>query len=236
MALGNRRREQAGSRLFAAYALVSLVPVVALGLVLVQGYQQEALDRGLGQGRSQAAVIEEMAIAPALGRHDLGVGLSQSERDRLQQATDLSLFSGSVVRIRVRSFTGMVVFSDDGSSGAALPTSHIAFVTAANGGTDVAIVREPGNGKAQLIRVLQPIIPNATGQATGVLELYLPYAPIAVKVRAQLHRTYLRLAAGLAGLYFVLALISWSTTRRLMRRKSPVLAGISTSAIRLITL
>ncbi len=217
MALVPRRREQGGSRLFASYALGSLVPVVVLGLVLVQGYQQEALDRGLGQGRSQAAVIEEMAIAPALGRNELGTGLNQPERERLQQATDLALFSGSVVRIRVRSFAGVVVFSDDGSSGAALPATDIAFRTAALGGTDVAIVGDPGKGKAQLIRVLQPIIPNATGEATGVLELYLPYAPIAVKVRAQLHRTYLRLAAGLAGLYFVLALITWSTTRRLRR-------------------
>ena len=48
------------------YAVASLVPVVVLGAVLARGYQEEALERGLDHGRAQAAVIEEMAIAPAL--------------------------------------------------------------------------------------------------------------------------------------------------------------------------
>ena len=60
-----------GSRLFAAYAGASLIPVVLLGVVLVRDYRREALDSGLAQGRAQAAVIEEMAIAPALTGTDL---------------------------------------------------------------------------------------------------------------------------------------------------------------------
>ena len=63
-----------GSRLFAAYAAASLVPVVLLGVVLVRDYRREALESGLAQGRAQAAVIEEMAIAPALTGADLLLG------------------------------------------------------------------------------------------------------------------------------------------------------------------
>jgi diguanylate cyclase len=122
------------------------------------------------------------------------------------------------VRLRVRSFDGRVVFSDDGTTAGALRTSDPAFRRAAVGERDVAIV-DP-DGRAKVLRALLPIVPNATGRATGVLEVYLPYAPIAAQVTAQLHGAYWRLAAALAVLYLVLALISWSTTRRLRRHAS----------------
>jgi diguanylate cyclase len=210
-------RRHVGSRLFAAYAAASLVPVALLGVALVGDYQREALASGLAQGRAQAAVIGEMAIAPALTGDDLDHQLSAAERERLQNATDLAIFNGSVIRLRLRGFSGRVVFSDNGSTAGALPTSHHAFRAAAVGRTEVAIVQDPDGGPDQVIRVLQPVVAKATGQSTGVLELYLPYAPIAQHTQAQLRRTYWRLAAGLTALYAVLALIAWSTTRRLRR-------------------
>src|SRR6266508_2139002 len=96
------RMPHVGSRLFAAYAAASLVPVVLLGAVLVRGAQREALESGREQGRAQAAVIEEMAIAPALTGADLDHHLTATERQRLQDATDLAIFNGSVIRLRLR--------------------------------------------------------------------------------------------------------------------------------------
>jgi diguanylate cyclase (GGDEF)-like protein len=203
-----------GSRLFLRYALASLVPVLALGLALVSSDRQAGLQRGLAQGRAQASVIEQMAISPALGGHDLDRGLDDDELQRLQSATDLAIFSGSVSRLRLRSFTGQVVFSDDGLLTSPLPSSSPAFRAAAAGRSDVAVLRDD-SAPGRLIRVLQPVVPSASGQAVGVLELYLPYAPIAATVERQLRTIYRQLAAGLGALYLVLGVISWSTTRRL---------------------
>jgi hypothetical protein len=111
MQRATKSRRHVGSRLFAAYAAASLVPVVLLGIVLVRDYRRGALESGLAQGRAQAAVIEEMAIAPALTGADLDHQLTATERQRLQNATDLAIFNGSVIRLRLRSFTGRVVFS-----------------------------------------------------------------------------------------------------------------------------
>jgi diguanylate cyclase (GGDEF)-like protein len=216
----SKRMRHVGSRLFAAYAAASLVPVVLLGAVLVRGSQRETLESGLEQGRAQAAVIEEMAIAPALVGTDLDRRLNAAERRRLQDATDLAIFDGSVIRLRLRGFTGRVVFSDDGSTAGGLPTTDPAFRAATVGRTDVAIVHDPGGAPGGVIRVLQPVVAKATGQATGVLELYLPYSTIANHVQAQVRRTFQRLAGGLGALYAVLALIAWSTTRRLRRHAS----------------
>jgi len=206
-----------GSSLFAMYALASLVPVLALGVVLVRGYEDQGLERGRDQGRAQAAVIEEMAIAPALSGADMSTRLSSSVRERLQSATDLAIFKGSVSQLKLLSLTGTVLFSDDGSVLGAPSVTDPAFQAAAAGRTDVHIVQDAPSS-AGAIRVLQPVVAAADGQTTGVLQVYLPYDAIAAKVQAETTRTIIRLALGLLGLYAVLALISRWTTRALRRQ------------------
>jgi diguanylate cyclase (GGDEF)-like protein len=205
------------SRLFTMYAAASLLPVLALGAMLLHGYQQQAEERGRDQGRAQAAVIEEMAIAPALSGDDLSRGLSDQERDRLRAATDLAIFNGSVTRLRLRTFQGAVAFSDDGTVAGAVPVNDPAFQAAATGKTDVRVVHDRQLSPGGAVRVMQPVVADTTGQATGVLEVYLPYDAIATKVQAETTRTIWRLGLGLVGLYAVLGLISWWTTRSLRR-------------------
>lgn len=207
-------RGRRGSRLFALYVLASLVPISLIGAVLVRGYDDAGLQLGRDQGRAQAAVIEQMVIAPALRGADLSAGLSADERERVQSATDLAIFNGSVSHLRLRSFTGAVEFSDDGTLHSVVPASDPAFRTAAAGGTDVHIIEGQRESPAD-IRVLQPVIAAASGRAAGVLEVYLPYDAIATKVAAGTRDAVTRLALSLVGLFAVLALISWWTTRAL---------------------
>ena len=212
-----RRRSRMGASLFAIYAVASLVPVGVLGFVLIRGYHDDGVSHALDQGRAQAAVISQMAIAPAIRGADLSEGLSASERHRLSSATDLAIFQGSVFRLRLLSFTGGVSFSDDGSVRGAVPASDPAFQAAASGAVDARIVEAGTQTSAAAIRVLQPVFAESTGEAAGVLEVYLPYEPIAAKVAADTRGTIMRLTFGLIGLYAVLALISWWTTRSLRR-------------------
>ena len=217
-----RRRRRQGSRLFALYVLASLVPISVIGALLVRGYHDAGRELGRDQGRAQAAVIEQMAIAPALRGADLSAGLNIDERERLQSATDLAIFKGSVSHLYLRSFTGGVVFSDDGTLQGSVPVSDPGFQAAAAGGTDVRIMEDHQlrimedhqQGQAN-IRVLQPVIAAANGRAIGVLEIYLPYDAIATKAQAGTREAIIRLALSLIGLFAVLALISWWTTRAL---------------------
>ncbi len=217
---GTRRGTTAGSRLFLSYAVASLVLVALLGGLLVRGYRDDAARRGQDQGRAQASVIEEMAVAPALDGADLAAGLTATQRQRLQEATDLAIFHGSVLSMRLRSFAGQVAFADDGSTAGGIPVSAPAFRSATAGRTDVAVVSDPQRSSGKVIRVLQPVLTGASGQAVGVLELYLPYEAIAAHLHQQMAVTYWRLGAALAGLYLVLALIAWSTSRSLRRYAS----------------
>lgn len=210
----SRRRRKQGSRLFALYVLASLIPISVIGAAGVRGDFNAGKEFSADWGRAQSAVIEQMSIAPALRGADLSLGLDQAERGRLQSATDLAIFNGTVSHLRLRSFTGTVEFSDNGSVAGTVPANDPAFRTAAAGGTDVRLIddkpRSPG-----VVRVMQPVIAAANGQSTGVLEVYLPYDAIATKVQAETHSEIIRLALSLSGLFALLALISWWTTRAL---------------------
>jgi diguanylate cyclase len=209
-----RRRRQQGSRLFALYVLASLIPISVIGAVAVRGDSNAGAEFGRDWGRAQSAVIEEMTIAPALRGADLSLGLNKAERGRLQSATDLAIFNGTVSHLRLRSFKGTVEFSDDGSVAGSVPADDPAFRAAAAGRTDVSLI--PGTRSSpSLVRVLQPVIAAANGHATGVLEVYLPYDAIATKVAAETRTEIIRLALSLVGLFTLLALVSWWTTRTL---------------------
>ncbi|HEY5474901.1 MAG TPA: hypothetical protein VIK32_17150, partial [Candidatus Limnocylindrales bacterium] len=136
----SRRRRQRGSRLFALYVLASLIPISVIGAVAVRGDTNSGNEFGRDWGRAQSAVIEQMAIAPALRGADLSQGLDKAERGRLQSATDLAIFNGTVSHLRLRSFTGAVEFSDDGSAAGSVPANDPAFRAAAAGRTDVSII------------------------------------------------------------------------------------------------
>ncbi len=210
----SRRRRRQVSRLFAIYVIASLVPVGVLGAVLVRGYHDEELERGRDQGRAQATVIEQMAIGPALNGADLSIRLTDTVRTRLQSATDLAVFKGSVTHLRLRSFLGNVAFTDDPASGTPVPVTDPAFRAAMAGQTDVRILDGPGQSPAT-IRVMLPVSSSTNGETTGLLEVYLPYEAIAAKVEAETQGAIMRLLIGLVGLFAVLALISWWTTRAL---------------------
>src|SRR4051812_41227803 len=151
-----RRRTSArtSSRLFATYAAASLIPVMVLGGVMWQGYGRDAAEQGRRQGLAQARVIAEMAGAPALDGAGLDDGLTTSQVEGLRRATELAVFHGSVLRLRVRGFAGQVVFSDDGSTGGGLPVADPDFRAASQGQSRVKVIGSPGH---EVIRVVQPL-------------------------------------------------------------------------------
>jgi diguanylate cyclase (GGDEF)-like protein len=205
-------------RLFLTYAGASLVPVALLGLMLSFALAGEARSRGLGEGRDEAALIARTAVEPQLDGRPLNLAMPGGEVQALRRLADRAVSAGSVVRMRLRDTNGRVVFSDDGSGfndeieDEALDAARgevVAHLTHLNADSnDTGPVGE---------RVVEVYVPLSTGGAVlGVLEIYLPYAPIASEVSAGLRTLYLVLGIGLAALWAILALISASTMRRMV--------------------
>lgn len=207
-------------RLFLTYAGASLIPVVLLGLVLSVALSVEARDRGIRAGQAQATLVARTAIEPHLDGRPLARPLSAGELDGLRRLTDRVIGTGSAVRLRLRDTGGRVVFSDDGSGfGQEREDMEDDAMEAARGATVAHLTRlntdrnDTGPAGERVVEVYLPI--SAGGPVLGVLEVYLPYAPIARDVSSGLRTLSVVLGAGLAALWAILAAISASTIRRM---------------------
>ena len=217
------RKPRATFRLFVVSATLSLIPVVVLGLVMAGSYRSEARRRGIAEGRSEAQLIAQTAIEPLLVATPLDGRLhSGPVYDALNRVTQRAVGDQHVLRLRVRNLAGNVVFSDDGS-GFAEETEHEA-IEAAHGKIEAELTRlnsdanDSGEIGPQAVEVYQPLFAGSQKRPVGVLELYLPYAPIHDDVAAGQRRLSLDLMIGLAALYVVLFGISLSVSRGLRRQ------------------
>jgi diguanylate cyclase (GGDEF)-like protein len=221
-------------RIFVGPAAISLVPVLILGLVLAQSYRNEARSRGLAEGRSEAALISQTAIEPQLGPTPLSRQLPALAQTVLANIVAGPMEAGRVLRLRLHDLSGQVVFSDDGSGFGDKPEDEA--LQAAAGATVARLTRlntdtnDTGRAGVRAVEVYLPLSGGARHTRVGVLEIYLPYAPIDSDVSAGLHRLYLDLGIGLGLLYIALFLISASASRGLRReiRLTTYLAGHDT--------
>jgi diguanylate cyclase len=213
-------------KLFATFAAIMLVPVILLGLVLAASYRNEEDQRGLAQGRSEAVLMAQTAVEPVLDGRPLSQGLLPSETSDMNRLVRTSVRSGDVLRLRLRDLSGTVVYSDDGTG---------LHNTSANGDQDEAVEAGHGDIQARVTRlnadnadggplgpssveIYLPLRAGTPSRRVGVLEVYLPYAPIHADVEAGLNTLYRNLAIGLGLLYLLLFGISFSVGRRLRRQ------------------
>jgi diguanylate cyclase (GGDEF)-like protein len=207
---------------FGIYAVIILVPVVVLGLVLAANYRSEAQRRGLAEGRSEAVLMAQTAVQPILDGRPLSAGLSPVEQRDLRQMTDTAVASGNVRRFRLRDLSGRVVFSDDGSGFLQRPDDEA--LDAAAGRPVVQLTHlnsdavDTGRVGTEAVEAYLPLTAGTPPHRVGVMEVYLPYAPIRAEVTAGLGSLYRNLAIGLGVLYIVLFGISLSVTRGLRRQ------------------
>jgi len=204
------------------YAVISLIPVVLLGVVLAASYNSQARQRGVAEGRSEALLIAQTAVEPRLSGRTFSEGLTSAEQASLTILTKRAIGDHHLLRLRLRNLSGQVVFSNDGSGfhqppdDDALTATHetvVAKLTYLN--ADTAPVGHQG---PKAVEVYLPLSAGSPETRVGVLELYLPYAPIDADVSASLHGLYWDLSVGLALLYLALFVISMSVSRRLRRQ------------------
>ena len=206
-------------RMLVSYAAISLVPVLLLGLLLAWSYRTEARQRGIAEGRSEALVVAETAVEPRLSSRPLSQGLTPSEKASMQTLVSKAVRQHDILRLRLRDLSGNVVYSDDGSGFKERPEDEA--LEAAHGDVVAALTRlnadsnDTGKIGPEAVEIYQPLLAGNSEKRVGVLELYLPYAPIGADVTAGLHSLYRDLILGLVALYAALSAIWFSVTRRL---------------------
>ncbi|WGL50698.1 bifunctional diguanylate cyclase/phosphodiesterase [Nocardioides sp. BP30] len=223
-----RRRTGSTVRLLLTHVVLILIPVLLLGLGLSLGIRGTAQSRGLDEARTEALLVAQTAVAPQLDGQPLSKGLSARERTAMTRLVTRAVTDGRLLRLRLRDEHGAVVFSQDPKAkgkgkGPAYGDDDDEIVAAAHGDVVAQLTHlnaDPGDsgpvGPAA-VEVYLPLTVGTSAKQIGVLEAYLPYAPIQADVRASLHVLYRDLALGLAGLSVMLFVITLSVSRRLRR-------------------
>src|SRR4051812_28665482 len=205
-------------RLFVIYAVVSVVPVLLLGACLLVLTHRQATVRGLSEGATEANLVARSSVAPQLGEHPLSDGLTPAETKALGRMANVSARSGDVLRLRVRDLAGRVVFSPDGSD---LGTIDDDALEAVEGSTisqltwlDADEHPDEATRGPRVIEAYTPLRSAQSSRVIGVLEVYLPYAPIEADIASGEKWLGGTLIGGLLILWAGLLGVSASLSRR----------------------
>jgi diguanylate cyclase (GGDEF)-like protein len=204
--------------LLATFAIVSLVPLTALGFGLFYFLQSQIRSRALDGARNSATLVARSSVEPVLAHADLRAPLTPRVRQELA-ASRHQLHVAGVVRIKLWNLDGRIVYSDKKALvGRTFPPAED-FVEAAEGRvvSDVSELKEAENiedhGFGRLLEVYVPLR-SSSGRVGGVFEMYMPYGPVAAAVTHDLRTLALILLAGVGFLWAALfPIVARASTR-----------------------
>src|ERR1700722_9958593 len=207
-------------------ALMSLVPIVALGFILARVIQAQVVSRALSDADQSAQLIARIGIQPRLTPHDLRYGLSASGVRSLDNQLRARSVTQDLARIKIWNTKDQVIYSDDHAliGRSLIPSDDL--LNALAGRPDDAEVVTPSLhtetasevGLGQLVEIYVPLRFAASGPPAGAFEIYLSYRPIAAAVAHDKRTIVLLLAFGLALLWAILYRILARASRRFRRQ------------------
>jgi diguanylate cyclase (GGDEF)-like protein len=219
--------------LLVRFAAISLVLTLAVGGVLASVLSTAIEDRARQQAEDAALMAVRLGVQPAFTQADLAEGFDTERLAGVEESVDEAAeeFATNVgpaafqpIELKIFNRTRTIVFhsenpdlvgktSESDDLGTALQGKVVSgFAHSADDGTGSE------DGDRRLLEVYVPIeYPGADGP-DGVMELYLPYAPVAEAVAADVRTLTITLVVGLAVFYGVLFRFIASASRRLQRQ------------------
>ncbi|HKV89268.1 MAG TPA: HAMP domain-containing sensor histidine kinase [Candidatus Dormibacteraeota bacterium] len=208
----------------ARFALLALVPVVALGAVLAHELNVDVQQRYLDSARTSATLIAQVGIQPLLSPQMISGGMTPAEIQQVNQQLQGAAVSSDVERIKLWNRSGKIVYSDNQSLiGAVVPIDDdLANALAGTPSASITNGKSAENAGDNLsgdyIQVYVPLVFTGSSTPSGAFELYLPYAPVQAAVDHESQQLYAVLAIGLTLFYasmFPVVLIADRWRRRL---------------------
>ncbi|MCW2992032.1 MAG: domain S-box/diguanylate cyclase protein, partial [Solirubrobacterales bacterium] len=202
------------------FGLISTVALVVLGVV-VSGISSRSIEhRALKGAEEQAQVIAVTGIEPFVAAHQIQDGFTGAELDRLDRlGHNQQLRAAGLQRLKVFDADARVVYSDDRAQiGLPAVTEMVARALGGDVGNHLTTgVNHDGHGD-RMLEVYVPLHEMAGGRPAGVLEMYLPYAPVAAAIADDLGKLRLTLGIGLLLLWLSLFRVVRSASIKLRRQ------------------
>jgi diguanylate cyclase (GGDEF)-like protein len=210
--------------LLGQFALVSVIPMILLGLVLSQYLGNQIQKRTLAEAKRAGVLIARVGFQPQLSPIDLQQGLTQSQAEALDNALRSKGVADGVARVKVWNRAARIVYSNDRGL---IGRRFLLFnsLRKALGGeisSEVSRLRRADNASerryGRLLEVYVPIVFTPGAAPAGAVDVYLPYEPIANAIDHDTRTMYLLLLAGLGLLYGTLFRIVAGASKRLRRQ------------------
>jgi signal transduction histidine kinase len=201
-------RPRGSSAIISSFALLSMLPVVALGIGLGDVVSAGVQQQHLADADRNADILAQAGIQPLLVPADLNGGLSSARLDELDNSLRGVAFGKVVARLKVWNRQNVVVYSDNRNlidrafpaddqldrALAGQTASEISFANSSENRGD--------NLSGKFLSVYVPIyFTGDTQHPAGAFELYLPWAPVAAQIDHESQHLYFLLAIGLLLLY-----------------------------------
>ena len=203
------------------FALLSAAAVALLGLALAGVETSHERSTAQRDAAASAQLLVQVGLQPHIQRSDMDTGLRPDAIAQLDSAFQAGLADGQLVRIKLWSPDGQVLYSDQHELiGQRFPIeddlqeSLDGELTA-----DVSHLDKAENvDERQFGELLEVYVPVQFGQEhVGAFEIYVPWTPIADQIRTNTRRLLLVLVGGLVLLWAVLFRIVVGASRRIRR-------------------
>jgi diguanylate cyclase (GGDEF)-like protein len=204
-------------------ALLSLIPVVVLGVLVTHVVEEELVARSVDDASQTARLIAQIGIQPRLTPRQLSDGLNATAVAELDRQLAARSVTRDLARIKIWNRHNTIVYSDDHALiGKTLPPSdelENAFAGRPNA-ADVVMPAPKSEtsaevGLGRLVEVYVPLRFSPHAPPAGAFEIYLSYAPIAAAVAGEKRNILIVVAVGLALLWALLFRIVARASRRL---------------------
>jgi diguanylate cyclase (GGDEF)-like protein len=203
------------------FALLSATAVGLLGVALAQVETAHERSSATSDAASSAQLLVQVGLQPHIDPSDLKTGLPPETIAALDSAFQAGLNDGQLVRIKLWSADGEVLYSDqheligqrfpiDGDLQEGLDGELTAEVSHLDKAENV--------DERQFGELLEVYVPVRFGtEHDGAFEIYVPWAPIARQITSNTRRLLLVLTGGLLLLWAVLFRIVMGASRRIRR-------------------
>jgi diguanylate cyclase (GGDEF)-like protein len=226
-------RRLRGASMLTRFGAISLLLTLAVGLVLSSVLSTAISERAREQAEWTVIVTVRLGLQPQLTPEDFANGFDAERLAGVERAIEAAagqLQAGGrqlddldPVELTIYNRDRTIVYSEEHKSIGTTSTSH-ELDAVLNGEVVSGFSSSAGDGAGsedgtrQLLEVYVPIQYEGSDSPDGAMELYLPYAPVAAAVSADVRTLTITLVVGLAVFYGVLFRFIASASRKLQRQ------------------
>jgi diguanylate cyclase (GGDEF)-like protein len=211
--------------LLGKFAIASVVPIVALGLILSQYIKHQIERRTLSQETRAATLVARVGLQPHVRPIDLRRGyLPPAEEKALHRALKMERAEDGVARIKIWNKASRIVYSDRKSLIGRRFEAFDPLRRALDGKihSEISPARRADHASERrldkLLEVYVPLVARRGKAPIGAAGISLDYGPIEDSIWHETRTMYLLLLGGIAGVYAALFRIVAGASRRLRRQ------------------